>query len=179
MNLAALWKLPIVFLCQNNQWGEHTPLAGYAQNTNLAQRAAVYGMRGVQVDGFDPIATWRVLRAAVEDARSGRGPVFVEALTYRLGPHSAASDSGYMPKDVFAAAMHRDPTPAFRAWLSETGALSEPALAAIDSKAEATVADAMQFAASSLPPPASVLFDDVFADRSSLPARSAQWRTQL
>jgi len=177
MNLAALWKLPIVFLCQNNQWGEHTPLAAYASNTDLAQRAAAYGMRSVQVDGFDPIATWRVLCDAFADARGGRGPVFVEALTYRLGPHSAASDAGYMPKDDFAAAMKRDPTPTFRAWLSETGALGESALAAIDAKVEATVEEAMEFAASSPPPSPATLLDNVFADCSSVPARSAQWRS--
>jgi pyruvate dehydrogenase E1 component alpha subunit len=175
MNMAALWKLPIVFLCQNNQWGEHTPLAGYAGNTNLAERAAAYGMRSVQVDGFDPIAAWRALRDAAEDARNGHGPVFVEALTYRLAPHSAASDRGYMPKDEFAAAMERDPTPAFRAWLTENGAVGEADLAAIDDQVAATVADAMEYAASSPPPSASTLLDNVFADRSALPARSAQW----
>jgi pyruvate dehydrogenase E1 component alpha subunit len=179
MNLAALWKLPIVFLCQNNQWGEHTALAEYAGNTNLAQRAAAYGMRSVQTDGFDPIATRQVLRDALADAREGRGPVFVEALTYRLGPHSAASDYKYMPKDEFAAAMRRDPTPAFRTWLAESGALTEQDLAAIDTKVQGIVAEAMEYATSSPPPPPSTLFDHVFADRSSLPARSAQWRKQL
>lgn len=178
MNMAALWKLPIVFLCQNNQWGEHTPLPAYAGNTDLAQRAAAYGMRSVRVDGFDPIASWRVLRDAVEDARSGHGPVFVEAVTYRLGPHSAASDRGYMPKDEFAAAMERDPTPAFRTWLIDKGALSESDLATIDDQVAATVADAMEYAASSPPPSESNLLDNVFADRSSLPARSAQWRSE-
>jgi acetoin:2,6-dichlorophenolindophenol oxidoreductase subunit alpha len=178
MNLAALWKLPIVFLCQNNQWGEHTALAAYAGNPNLAERAAAYGMRSVRVDGFDPIATWRVLRAAAEDARAGRGPVFVEALTYRLGPHSAASDSGYMPKDEFAAAMQKDPTPTFRKRLADTGALSAEALDAIDAQAEEIVADAMRFAVESPSPSAAVLLDNVFVDRSSLPARSAQWRSQ-
>jgi pyruvate dehydrogenase E1 component alpha subunit len=73
--------------------------------------------------------------------------------------------------------MKRDPTPAFRAWLKETGALEESALATIDAKAEATVAEAMEFAASSPPPSPSVLLDNVFADRSSVPARSAQWRS--
>jgi pyruvate dehydrogenase E1 component alpha subunit len=133
-------------------------------------------MRSVRVDGFDPIATWRVLRDAAADARDGRGPVFVEAVTYRLGAHSAASDRGYMPKDEFAAAMEHDPTPAFRAWLAGTGVLGEAGLAAIDERAAAVVAEAMEFAASSPPPAADSLLDNVFADRSDLPARSAQWR---
>ena len=178
MNLAVLWNLPIVFLCQNNQWGEHTALAAYAGNPNLAERAAAYGMRSVRVDGFDPVATWRALSAAAEHAREGRGPVFVEALTYRLGPHSAASDSSYMPKDEFAAAMQRDPTPAFRKRLADTGALSAEALDAIDAKAKEIVDDAMRYAVESPPPTAAVLFDNVFADRTALPAWSARWRSQ-
>lgn len=175
-NMAALWKLPIVFVCQNNQWGEHTALAEYTANPVLAERAAAYGMRSVQVDGFDPIATWRVMREAFHDARSGAGPVFVEALTYRLGPHSAASDAGYMPKEEFAAAMERDPTPSFRRWLLENGMLTEQALAEIDESVKSAVADAMRFAEESPTPPFEELYEDVFADKSSLPSRSARWR---
>lgn len=176
MNLAALWRLPIVFVCQNNQWGEHTALKDYAANPDLAERAAAYGMRSEQVDGFDPIATLGVMRGAVEDARAGRGPVFVEALTYRLGPHSAASDSSYMPKDDFAAAMQRDPTPTFRTWLIEEGLVSSATLDDIDATVKDLVADAMRFAAESRAPTLDMLYDDVFADRSAIPARTAEWR---
>jgi acetoin:2,6-dichlorophenolindophenol oxidoreductase subunit alpha len=176
MNLAALWKLPLVFICQNNQWGEHTALAGYAANPVLAERAAAYGMRSVQVDGFDPIAAWRVLRDAFNDARSGRGPVFVEALTYRLGPHSAASHAGYMPKDEFDAAMRRDPTPTFRQWLLDSGVLTEQGLTDIDASVAARVAEAMKYAVESPSPTLDVLLEEVFADKSALPSHSAQWR---
>lgn len=178
MNLAAVWKLPIVFVCQNNQWGEHTPIVGYAGNTNLAERAASYGMRAVQVDGFDPIATLAVLRQAVADARAGNGPVFVEALTYRLAGHSAASDFSYMPKEEFDRAMQSDPTPSFRAWLLSDGGFSEQEVAAIDARVEAAVADAMEFGTQSPPPPQSELYVDVYADPSALPTGSAQWRSQ-
>ncbi len=178
LNMAALWKLPIVFICQNNQWGEHTALREYAANPVLADRAAAYGMRAVQVDGFDPIATWRVLRDAFADARSGAGPVFVEALTYRLGPHSAASDYGYMPKDEFAAAMRRDPTPTFRQWLLDHGVSDEDALAAIDASVAEKVAEAMRYAEASPSPEPGSLLDNVYADDSALPARSARWRFQ-
>ncbi|MGH3491865.1 MAG: thiamine pyrophosphate-dependent dehydrogenase E1 component subunit alpha [Sciscionella sp.] len=176
MNMAALWKLPIVFLCQNNQWGEHTALREYAANPVLAERAAAYGMRAEQVDGFDPIATWNVLRSAFEHARSGAGPVFVEALTYRLGPHSAASDFRYMPKDDFAAAMQRDPTPSFRTWLIDNGVTTEQALAQIDAEVAEEVSTAMQAAVDSPLPDLSNLLDNVYADKSVLPSRSARWR---
>jgi pyruvate dehydrogenase E1 component alpha subunit len=178
LNMAALWRLPIVFVCQNNQWGEHTALREYAANPDLAKRAAAYGMRAVQVDGFDPIATWRVLRDAFADARSGAGPVFVEALTYRLGPHSAASDYRYMPKDEFDAAMRRDPTPSFRQWLLDNGVADEAALAAIDDEVAAKVADAMQYAVDSPSPEPTALLENVYADDSVLPSRSARWRFQ-
>lgn len=176
LNLAALWKLPVIFLCQNNQGGEHTALAEYAANPNLAERAAGYGMRSLQVDGFDPIATWRALRAAAQHAREGNGPVFVEALTYRLGPHSGASDWSYMPKGELAAAMERNPCPTFRKRLLNAGTLTSDALDAIDARVSELVSDAMRFGSESPPPASDVLFDDIFSDRSAVPSRSASWR---
>jgi pyruvate dehydrogenase E1 component alpha subunit len=133
-------------------------------------------MRSLQVDGFDPIATWRALRAAAQHAREGHGPVFVEALTYRLGPHSGASDWSYMPKDELAAAMERDPGPAFRKRMVDAGTLTADTLDDIDAKAAETVSDALRFGSESPPPASDVLFDDVFSDRSAVPSRSASWR---
>ncbi|MGW4339765.1 thiamine pyrophosphate-dependent dehydrogenase E1 component subunit alpha [Rhodococcus koreensis] len=176
MNMAALWDLPVVFVCQNNQWGEHTALAEYAANPVLAERARSYGMKAVQVDGFDPIATVHTVQSAVDHARSGAGPVFVEALTYRLGPHSAASDAGYMPKDQFDAALRRDPTPSFRRWLAEHGEVDESELDRIDAAVKQVVADAMEFAVNSPPPERDELYLDVFADPTAIPSRSAVWR---
>ncbi len=176
INMASLWELPIVFVCQNNAWGEHTALDEYAGNPILVERARSYGVKSVRVDGFDPIATAHVMQAAVDHARSGSGPVFVEAMTYRLGPHSAASDRSYMPADEFEAAMRRDPTPTFRRWLAEGGRVEESDLARIDTEVDAYVADAMEFAVASPTPDRSELYTDVFADPAAIPSRSAQWR---
>jgi pyruvate dehydrogenase E1 component alpha subunit len=168
MNMAALWKLPVLFLCQNNQWGEHTPIADYAGNTDLAARAAGYGMTAVKVDGFDPVATAEVLREALERARSGGGPTFVEAMTYRLTGHSGSSDYSYMPAEELAAALERDPVPSFRRALLASGQAGEEDLAALDAEVVAKVDDAFTFAQASPAVDGEMRYRDVFADRSAL-----------
>jgi pyruvate dehydrogenase E1 component alpha subunit len=172
MNMAALWQLPLVVVCQNNQWGEHTPLAEYAANTDLAARAASYNLRAETVDGFDPIATWRVLDAALRRARAGEGPTFVEARTYRLTGHSGTADASYMPAEELAAAMARDPAPTFRAWLLAEGVVDEARLAVIEADVETTVTDAFDFGFASPSPTTDDLYAHVFADRSAVPAYS-------
>jgi pyruvate dehydrogenase E1 component alpha subunit len=164
MNLAALWRLPVVFVCQNNQWGEHTPIAGYTANTDLAGRAAAYGMRAVSTNGFDPIAAYRTLQDAVQTARSGSGPVFVEAQTYRLSGHSAASDYSYMPREEFAAADERDPVPAFRRWLVDSGSAEPGKVEALEHGVDARVEAAFDHASKGASPAPEERFTDVFAD---------------
>ncbi|HEX3611980.1 MAG TPA: thiamine pyrophosphate-dependent dehydrogenase E1 component subunit alpha [Sporichthyaceae bacterium] len=163
LNLAVLWRLPILFLCQNNQWGEHTPIAEYAGSTDLRARVEAYGMPAHRVDGFDLFATLRCLRDAVASLRAGRGPVFVEAMTYRLTGHTGTADFSYVPADELAAAMARDPAPVFRSWLVESGTLTQGEADEVEHRAEQAVADAFAFAqASPLPGPAE-LWTDVFA----------------
>lgn len=161
LNLAAVWQLPIVFVCQNNQWGEHTSIADYAANPELAERAAAYRIRATRVDGFDPIATWRELRDAVAHARAGNGPAFVECVTYRLSGHSGTADFSYVPKDRLDEALRRDPSPAFRAWLRDNGIADDTRLAELDAEAASTVEDAFAFGLAS--PEASDLYTDVYA----------------
>lgn len=165
MNLAALWRLPVVFICQNNGWGEHTPIAEYAANPDLTERARGYGMTAVRVDGFDPIATWRALTDAVASCRDGQGPVFVECVTYRLIGHTSSADYSYMPAEPLAAATARHATPEFRRWLAAEGHLPEQRLAEIDRRAEEVVDDAFAFAYASPPPGPAELYLDVFADQ--------------
>jgi TPP-dependent pyruvate/acetoin dehydrogenase alpha subunit len=167
MNLAALWRLPLVFLCQNNRWGEHTPIAEYAANTDLAARAASYGMTACTVDGFDPIETWRVLRGAAAAVRSGDGPVFIEAITYRLTGHTGTADYSYVPANELAAALGRDPAPTFRDWLRKNGLFTEDDLLAIERRAQDVVADAFSFAQASPLPDRDARYTDVFANDSA------------
>jgi TPP-dependent pyruvate/acetoin dehydrogenase alpha subunit len=163
MNLAAVWKLPLIFLCQNNQWGEHTPIADYAGSSDLRGRAESYGMRALRVDGFDPIAAWATLSEAVADARAARGPVFVEAVTYRLTGHTGTADFSYVPAAELGAAMARDPAPTFKRWLLEEGRAADAEIDAAEAAAAATVSDAFEFAQASALPAASELHTDVFA----------------
>jgi 2-oxoisovalerate dehydrogenase E1 component len=88
MNLAGVWQLPVIFLCQNNQIGEYTKIPDYTASKDFASRAAAYGFDGVRLDGNDPVAFYNGMKAVVAQVRGGGGPVFVEAVTLRLGPHA-------------------------------------------------------------------------------------------
>jgi pyruvate dehydrogenase E1 component alpha subunit len=164
MNFAGLWQLPMVFVCQNNQWGEHTPIANYAANTDLAGRAAAYSMRAHKVDGFDPMAALGALAAAVEEARAGEGPTFLEFTHYRLTGHTGTADFSYVPEDELATALQRDPAPTFRGWLLDGGHLGEQQIIEIEHRARETVDDAFAYAAAGEFPAPSDTFTDVFAD---------------
>jgi acetoin:2,6-dichlorophenolindophenol oxidoreductase subunit alpha len=163
MNLASLWKLPVIFVCQNNGWAEHTPIDEYAPSTDLAGRAASYAMRTERVDGFDPLAVRAAVRRAIRHARSGAGPVFLECVTYRLSGHTGVTDHSYMPADVLEAAMAREPRTAFRRWLLEGRHLDEKHLAAIDEDVAQQVDAAFTAAQTGPPPPRAEANTDVYA----------------
>ncbi|MEU1956015.1 thiamine pyrophosphate-dependent dehydrogenase E1 component subunit alpha [Nocardia rhamnosiphila] len=164
MNFAALWKLPVVVVCQNNQWGEHTPIAQYTANPQLAERALSYGMPAERVDGFDPIACVEALDRALRRARADEGPTFLEFMHYRLTGHTGTADFSYVPRDELAAAMERDPAPTFRRWLLDNDQLSEEALARVEAEAEAEIEDAFSYATNGTDPHQDDIYDGVFAD---------------
>jgi acetoin:2,6-dichlorophenolindophenol oxidoreductase subunit alpha len=164
MNFAALWNLPVVFVCQNNQWGEHTPVDRYTASREFAQRAASYNMAAEKVDGFDPLACLAALQKAVERARRDEGPTFIEFVHYRLTGHTGTADFSYVPKEELAKAMERDPAPTFRRWLRENDHLSETELQEIEVDVKAYVEDAFSFAENSPLPDPDELYTDVFAD---------------
>jgi pyruvate dehydrogenase E1 component alpha subunit len=92
MNFAGVWQVPVVFLCENNQWAISTPRSIQTHSETIAQKAIAYGMPGVQVDGNDALAVYRVTKEALDRARSGNGPTFIEAVTYRMLMHTTADD---------------------------------------------------------------------------------------
>jgi len=109
-NLAGVFRLPVVFVCQNNQWAISVPLSGQTAAATLAQKAFAYGFEGVQVDGNDVFAVYRATRDALEKARSGGGPTFIECLTYRMADHTTSDDAGrYRAAGEVAAWSARDP----------------------------------------------------------------------
>ncbi|BAL24576.1 thiamine pyrophosphate-dependent dehydrogenase E1 component subunit alpha [Azoarcus sp. KH32C] len=163
LNLASLWKLPVVFVCQNNGYAEHTRYDLGTSSATIADRAVAYGMTGVTVDGNDAIELWRAARDAVGRARAGEGPTLLEAKTFRFRGHLLGDDSHYIPKAEMAAAMAEDPLPRYRAWLVVQGHASEAALDDIEATNAAAIEDAVEFALASPFPDESELTTDVYA----------------
>ena len=171
MNLAGVWKLPIVFLCQNNKIGEYTRIPEYTASKDFASRAAGYGFKGVQLDGNDPIAFYKGMKEVIAAIRRGEGPIFVEALTLRLGPHSGVGDSPQLTREELEAGNANWPVPRMRARLLEAGVCQESDLAAIDLAAAKEVEAAVATALASPVTPASETLLDVYDDESVVPRR--------
>ncbi len=171
MNLAGIWKLPVIFLCQNNQMGEYTRIPDYTASESFAGRAAGYGFKGVQLDGNDPVAFHNGMKAVIEEVRDGNGPVFVEAMTCRLGPHAGVGDTNHLSKEDLAAAKAAWPVPCTRALLLEQGICSEEELAGIDAAAKAEVEEAVKSALESEVTGEDEMLLDVYADPTVVPRR--------
>lgn len=162
MNLAQLWKLPVVFLCQNNRYGEHTAYAAHTATESIVDRAAAYGMRGVKTDGNDAVAMYRAAKEAVDRARAGEGPTLLEAMTFRMLGHLFGADFSYVPKQLTAAALEADPVPALRNALLALQ-VTESELANIDAAAEREIDAAVDYALASPFPSLDELELDVWA----------------
>lgn len=171
MNLAGAWKLPVIFLCQNNQIGEYTPIPDYTAGENFHCRADALGFKGVKLDGNDPVAFHNGMKSIIEDVRSGKGPVFVEAVTLRLGPHAGVGWSHLLKGDALAAAKEAWPVPATRKLLLEKGICTEEELAAIDNAASAEVQEAIEWALGSEVTGEDEMLLDVYGDPGVVPRR--------
>jgi pyruvate dehydrogenase E1 component alpha subunit len=162
-NMAALWDLPLVFVCQNNLFAEMTPTSATMKLEQVAQRAAGYGMPGVRVDGNDPLAVKSALDAALARARGGEGPTFIECVTFRFRGHYFGDRMSYIPKDQLAEAMAADPVPRFRDHLAEAGVCGADELDRIDNEAQARVEDALATVMGAESPSIDELDRDVYA----------------
>jgi acetoin:2,6-dichlorophenolindophenol oxidoreductase subunit alpha len=162
LNMAAVWRLPVVFVCHNNRYGEHTRYEWATSVAQVSLRAAAYGMPGVTLDGNDPVAVYQAAEPAIAQARAGDGPTLLEAMTYRFWGHIFGDDMRYMPPEERQAAIDADPAVRYRAWLIEEGHFTEHELAAIEAEVDASIADAMIFALASPPPALEELYTDVF-----------------
>jgi TPP-dependent pyruvate/acetoin dehydrogenase alpha subunit len=160
MNLAAVWKLPTIFVCQNNLFAEHTTFEKMTGGGDISKRAEGYGMPGVRVDGNDPAAMYSAFAEAVARARAGEGPTLLECMTFRFFGHNFGDDDSYIPPDQKAAAMAADPVPRLRARLIADRIATEEELAALEAEIEAQIDDALAFAlASPWPEPDALRFD--------------------
>jgi pyruvate dehydrogenase E1 component alpha subunit len=163
MNLAALWSLPVVFLCENNLFGVSTHISDVVLNEFLAERAAAYRMEGRTIYGNDPIEVYRTVEEAAEKARSGAGPTFIEALTYRRGGHKRDDPATYRDREEVAAWLAQDPVAVFRQRLLDAGRLEAEAVRDLESEAAAEIEDAVEFARHSPEPSPDTALEDVYA----------------
>jgi len=166
LNLASLWQLPVIFLCQNNKWAEYTSLANGTTVTDIADRAAAYSMPGVTVDGNDPVALHEAAGEAIERARRGGGPTLLEAVTYRFCGHYFGDPGEYIPTDEFAAATAADPVPRYRQRLIDEFGVEPEVLDDIDRQAKFEVDDAAEWAFEQPLPDPSELTTDVYAEET-------------
>lgn len=164
LNMASVWKLPVVFVCQNNGYGEHTKYAYSTAVANISMRAAAYGMPGVTVDGNDPIVMYHTAKDAIERARNGGGPTLIEAKTFRFHGHVFGDADAYMDKGEKDAWVAKDPVPLFRNWLIATGNASEDELATIEAAAESEIDEAVEFTLASPFPDVAELNRDIYKD---------------
>jgi pyruvate dehydrogenase E1 component alpha subunit len=162
MNLAALWKLPVVFMVTNNQFGMGTALERHSAVTDLQRKGEGFGVPGMRCDGMDVLDTHAVIGEALRRARDERRPVLVEAITYRFRGHSMADPEEYRTKEQVAEWRRRDPITLFSDRLISEGVMTAEEVEALDQKVVARIDEAVAFAdASPFPPPES-LYDNVY-----------------
>jgi pyruvate dehydrogenase E1 component alpha subunit len=163
MNLASIWKLPVVFVCENNGYAQSTPVEYALSVPHIADRAAAYSMPGVTVDGQDVLAVWEAAVTAVERARAGKGPSLIECMTYRYyGHHQGDETQRYRAKEEEEAARGRDCIRRFHEQLLERGAVRQEGLDAIDAANRKKMDEAVAFAETSPLPQPEDLFTDVY-----------------
>jgi TPP-dependent pyruvate/acetoin dehydrogenase alpha subunit len=163
MNMAGVRRLPIVFICDNNQWAYSTPThLEYACET-LADRAAAYGFDGVVVDGTDVLAVYREAKRAIEKARDGGGPTLIESMTLRMEGHAVHDDAFYVPKELFEEWAKRDPIERFRGWLREYAEMTDEEEEEVAAGVKRTLNQAIERAETSPLPDPSTVTDRVFA----------------
>jgi pyruvate dehydrogenase E1 component alpha subunit len=162
LNLAALWRLPVVFMVVNNQFGMGTSLGRHSAVTDLRRKGESLGVPGVRCDGMDVLDTHNVVTEAVERVREERHPLLVEAITYRFRGHSMADPEDYRTKEQVAQWRERDPIPAFTEQLEREQALTEEQREEIERRATEQVDEAVAFAERSPFPEPSALYEDVY-----------------
>jgi len=161
LNFAGVWHVPVVFVCQNNQWAISVPLKKQTHSRTIAQKALAYGLPGLQVDGNDVLAVYAAAREAVDRARSGDGPTLIECVTYRLGVHTTADDpTKYRSEAEVAMWEQKDPLTRFKAYLEKRNLLED----GLEQRVDEEIAEAIRrFEAVPAPDPLT-MFDHVYAE---------------
>lgn len=167
LNISTLWKLPVLFACENNLYAMGTALSRHQSQTDLVAKAASYRIRAEAVDGMDVLAVAEAARRAISHVRAGEGPFFLELKTYRFRPHSMYDPELYRERREVEEWKKRDPIALFEARLREAGILDEKKAAELRAAVEAAVLDAVGFAGAGTFEPVSSLLEDVNAPRGT------------
>lgn len=163
LNLAAIWALPVIFLCENNLYAVSTHVTDVMLVQHVSQRADAYGMPGVTVYGNDPVGVYQEVQKAAARARDGGGPSLIECLTYRRGGHKRDDPATYRPKEEVEAWLEQDPLPIFRQRLLNERGVSESQLAQTEEGVMASLDEAVTFAQNSPFPPTDLALEHVYA----------------
>ncbi|MGI9257666.1 MAG: thiamine pyrophosphate-dependent dehydrogenase E1 component subunit alpha [Gammaproteobacteria bacterium] len=167
LNFAVIWKLPVVFVCENNRYMEYTPIEDVTAVENpAADRAMAYGLEPILIDGNDADVVYETAQRALAQARRGGGPSLIEAQTYRHGGHSRADPGKYRPDEEVQEWLKKDPLPRYRDRLMKLG-IEESTLEQIETETDAMIDEATETARNSPPPAEEVAYTDVWADGSS------------
>jgi pyruvate dehydrogenase E1 component alpha subunit/2-oxoisovalerate dehydrogenase E1 component alpha subunit len=177
MNFAAVFKVPSVLVVQNNGWSISVPTSRQTASVTIAVKGRAYGIESVRVDGNDFLAVYAILRRALEHARSGQGPMFVECVTYRMGAHSTSDDpTRYRSQEEVDAWAKKDPLDRLRRHLVLKGWVTDASDAALEEELGREIGAAIRAVENAPPPPRSSLFDDVYAE---LPWHLREQRAEL
>jgi pyruvate dehydrogenase E1 component alpha subunit len=168
MNFAGVRKLPVVFICDNNQWAYSTPAHLEYAVEHLADRAQAYGFEGVVVDGTDVLAVYHEAKRAIEKARAGGGPTLIECQTLRMEGHAVHDDAYYVPKELFERWAERDPIERYRAWLREHADLTDEEEDEITVGVKKLLHEALERAEDSPLPDPATLLEGVYATPEDL-----------
>ena len=166
MNFAGVMKAPVLFLCRNNRWAISVPSEKQTASHTFADKAIAYGMPGVRVDGNDPLATYKVVREAVERASRGDGPTMIEMLTYRMGGHSTSDDPrAYRAEDEVDGWRRMDPLHRTRLYLEKIGAWDAAKQDALEDEVKASLEQSIKTAEQTAAPELETLFDGVYEEK--------------
>lgn len=164
MNMASIWKLPVVYICENNLYGISMSQERHQAIRDIADRAAAYGIPGVVVDGNDVFAVWEAAEEAVKRARKGMGPTLIECKTYRHRGHFEGDPANYKPSEEQKAWMEKDPIDRMRKYLLDKSVVTEDELKAMDAQVDNEIAEAIKFAEESPLPELESAVEDVYSD---------------
>jgi len=164
VNLAAVWQLPVVFVCENNQYAESTPRAVHQKVKNVSDRAAAFNIPGVSMDGMDVFDVYQKTGEAIDLTRKGQGPILLEARTYRFLGHFVGDPQPYRTKEEVEQWKKRDPIQMFRARVIAEGKLTAAEMDAIDAKIKTDMAAAVEFGRTSPEPEVEMAMQDIFTE---------------